>query len=386
MTPARRRVLFLDHSSIVGGAQLALVNHLRVLDRSRFQPHVACTDAIPALVARYREAGAEVHIVEMPRLRRLDPRVAARLGRAALGIRRLARRIECDLVVANTSRTAYTATAALLGSGLPLVWWTRDFFFNRLLFRVGRRSAARIICVAEAIRRYYGGVGDPRFVVIPVGSGLHAELERLPAGEVERERRRWGYAADDVVVGFMGRLVADKGPQDLIEAMRLVHARNPRVKALLVGTGQGQAGNVEGQLRSLVAQHGWSFVTFAGFQDAEAAYYRLFDVFVLPARGEESYATSVVQAMMAETPVVATDTGGTAELVRDGETGLLVPPADPARLAVAIEQLLADPARRERMVAAALEQVMTNNREIETTRRAERCYDEAIGSCRDTGR
>jgi glycosyltransferase involved in cell wall biosynthesis len=150
------------------------------------------------------------------------------------------------------------------------------------------------------------------------------------------------------------------------------------VKALVVGTGQGQAGDVESTLRSLVAERGLSFVTFAGFQEAEATYYRLFDIFVLPSRGAESYATSVVQAMMAGTPVVATSTGGTGELVRDGETGLLVPPASPARIAAAIEQLLADTSGRQRMVAVAREQVMRDNREIDTTRRAQRYYEEAI--------
>ncbi len=382
MTSAPHRVLFLDHTSIVGGAQLALVHHLRALDRTRFRPHVACTDTIPALVARYREAGAEVHIVSLPRLRRFDPRVLARFASAALAVRALVRRIESDLVVANTSRTAYTAAVALVGSRVPLVWWTRDFFFNRLVFRLFQRSAAKIICVAEAIRRYYGGERDPRFEVIHVGSSLHADLERLTADAVEHERQRWGYTASDIVVGFMGRLVSDKGPQDLIDAVAMLHGREPRVKVLLVGTGKGQSGDVEEQLRTLVAQRGWSFVTFAGFQEAEATFYRLFDLFVLPSRGEESYATSVVQAMMAGTPVIATCTGGTAELVRDGETGVLVPPADPARIAGAICELLSDPPRRDRMIAAAREQVMRDNRESDTTRRAERCYEEAIAGQR----
>jgi glycosyltransferase involved in cell wall biosynthesis len=378
MTLRPHRVLFLDHSSIIGGAQLALVNHLRALDRARFQPHVACTDAIPALVARYRDAGAEVHIVPLPRLRHFDPRVLPRLVRSALILRGLVRRLDVDLVVANTSRTAYTAAVALRGTRVPLVWWTRDFFFNRFVFGLLKRFVTRVICVADAIRRYYGGEGDERFEVINVGSNLHADLEQLSAEVVRRERERWGFTADDVVVGFMGRLVADKGPQDLIEAIAMIHRRNPRVKVLLVGTGEGQAGDVEAQLHALVARHEWTFATFAGFQDAEATYYRLFDVFVLPSRGQESYATSVVQAMMAGTPVIATATGGTAELVRDGQTGLLVPPGSPTRIADAIGVLLSDHDKRDRMRRAAHDHVMRNNREADTTRRAERCYEEAI--------
>jgi glycosyltransferase involved in cell wall biosynthesis len=380
---ALRRILFVDHSVIVGGAQLALVQHLRALDRTRFRAFVACTDAQPSLIERYRAAGAEVHVVALPRLRRFDPLVPARLVRAAASLRSLVASLRIDLVVANTSRAAYTASLAMLGSRTPLIWWARDFMFNRTLFRAVHRTAARIFCVSDAIRRHYGGDGDPRFEVIYVGSGMHEELERLPPAAVRAERERWGYSDDDVVVGFMGRLVGPKGPEDVITAVAKLHVRDARVKLLLVGTGMGQEGDVEQRLRALVEHRGWSFVTFAGFQTAEALYYRLFDVFVLATRDAEPYATSVVQAMMAGTPVVATDAGGTSELVRDAETGMLVPPANPGRMADAIARVVADHELRDRIVASAREHVLRHNRETVTSARAERCYDELLSSPRD---
>ena len=368
----------MDHTSIVGGAQLALAQHLRALDRTRFRPFVACTNAQPSLITLYREAGAEVHIVALPRLRRFDPLVLARLGRAALALRALVRRLEADVVVANTARAAYTATLALAGAQVPLIWWTRDFHFNRRLFRTFFRSAAKIFCVSEAIRRYYGGAGDPRFELILVGSGMHEELQQLDPAAVRAERDRWGYTSDDVVVGFMGRLVDEKGAEDVITAVAALQPVEPRLKLLLVGTGKGQEGDVEERLRALVTERGWSFVTFAGFQTAEATYYRLFDVFVLATRTAEAYATCVVQAMMAGTPVVSTSTGGSPELVRHEVTGMLVPPSRPDLMAQAIARLVADPELRRRVTESARADVLRHNRESVTTGHAERCYAEIL--------
>lgn len=376
MTKRPCRILFVDHSPIVGGAQLTLVEHLRTLDRARFQPLVLCASNAGELHALYQAAGADVHVAPLPRLRRLHPLVPLRLLRAAHALRRLASRLDADLVVASTSRTAYIAAVALLGSGVPLAWWVHDFQFNRLMFRAASRFTAAIICVSAAIRDFYGGARDTRYHVIPVGSRLHHALASLEPGAVQRERERWGYSDGDLVVGFMGRLVAEKGAEDLIRAVALLHESDPRIKLLVVGTGRGQANDVEQSLHELVERNGWRFVTFAGFQTNEALYYRLFDVLALPSRAAEGYAMSAVQAMLAGTPVVVTAVGGMMELVRDQETGFLVPPGSPKLMAAAIAELLSNAPLRSRMIDAGYAQVMQNNRVEVTTRRAERVYEQ----------
>jgi glycosyltransferase involved in cell wall biosynthesis len=135
----------------------------------------------------------------------------------------------------------------------------------------------------------------------------------------------------------------------------------------------------------MVREGGMSFVTFAGFQSAEATYYRLFDVFVLATRTPEPYPTSVVQAMMAGTPVVATATGGTPELVTHGDTGMLIPPSSPERMADAIAQLILDPVLRQRTVDSARQRVLRHNREAVTTTQAQRSYEQIIAAARARG-
>jgi glycosyltransferase involved in cell wall biosynthesis len=372
------RVLFADHTPIVGGAELVLATHIAALDRSRFRPLVACTDRVPMLIDLYRDAGADVHILPMPQLRRLSPAIPLRLLRAAWAFRRLVRREGVDLVVANTSRAAYIAAVALVGTRVPLIWWVRDFLFGRRAFHLLAGRAERFICVSAAIRDYYGGRSDPRFSVVHVGSSMDEELVTIDPAAVAAERARWGFEDEDIVVGFMGRLVAEKGPEDVVEAVAIAHAADPRVKLLVVGSGRGQVGDVEDELKRRVAERGLDFVVFAGFQRAQALYYRLFDLFVLSTRTPEPYATSVVQAMMAEAPVVATATGGTPELVRDGDTGLVVPPDAPHEMAMAILRLAGDASLRRRVIDAAREEVLAHNRESVTTALAEQLYNEVL--------
>jgi glycosyltransferase involved in cell wall biosynthesis len=371
-----KRILFVDHTPFVGGAQLVIADHIRHLDRSRFTPLMACTPTVPALAERYRAAGAEVFYTPLPRLRVRSPVAVVRLLGAARELRRLMRRERADVVVANTSRAAYVASLAVRGTGVPLVWWVRDFLFGGLAFRLMGGAPARIVCVSQAIRDFYGGAGDPRFEVVYVGSDLYRRAAEVDDERIRAERARWGLSPEDVVVGFMGRLVEEKGVEDVVAAVREVHRTHPRVKLLVVGTGSHQQGDVEARVREAVAVKGLSYVRFAGYQADEALYYRLFDVFVLATRTGEPYATSVVQAMMAGRPVVGTATGGTPELVRDRETGMLVPPSEPRRMAAALRALLDEPGLAERVAAAGRDYVMANNREEVTTARVERLYDE----------
>jgi glycosyltransferase involved in cell wall biosynthesis len=135
---------------------------------------------------------------------------------------------------------------------------------------------------------------------------------------------------------------------------------------------------VEERIRRRVRDDGLDFVVLAGFQRAEALYYRLFDLFVLATRTAEPYATSVVQAMLAGTPVIATATGGTPELVRDGDTGLLVPPRSPHAMAEAILRLDNEPALRQRLIDAARAEVLAHNTEGKVTTQAQAVYDDVL--------
>lgn len=374
-----KRILFLDHTPFVGGAQLALWDHIRHLDRTRFEPQVLCTARVPEFIERMRRHAVPAHLLDWPRLRRPTPVTFARGVRAGVHLRRVIHERDIDLVVANTSRTAYTAAATMLGSPVPLVWWVRDFDFGRRWFHALGRVPSRIIFVSNALRSYYEGWDESKYDVVYVGNDLYEKLGAYSPDQVRSVRARCGFSADDVVVGFMGRLVEGKGPEDLVDAVAQLRSEFPHLRLAVVGTGKGQTGDVEDRLRSRVAAAGLSGVVhFAGHQSEEGLYYQIFDVFVLSSRYREAMATSVIQAMMARTPVIATRTGGTPEVVLDGKNGILVPPSDPKALADALRRVLRDPAAATRMAASAYEHVMAHHRQDAVTRRAEAVYESVL--------
>ena len=374
-----RRILFLDHTPFIGGAELALLDHIRYLDRGRFAPQVVVSATVPELVAQFRSLDAPTHVLDWPRLRRATPLTLIRALAASRRLREIVRRESIDLVVANTSRTAYIAAATLVGSSVPLIWWVRDFDFGRGWFRLLARVPRQILCVSNAIRAHYGGSRSAKFRVVFVGNDLFERLAAYSESEVQALRSSFQIDRGDVVVGYMGRLVEGKGPEDLLDAFEQVHAEFPRLRLIFVGTGKGQEGDVEDRLRRRVSGSGLADVVhFAGHRTEEALFYQMFDVFVLSSRFREAMPTSVIQAMMAGKPVVATRTGGTAEVVEDGATGILVPPHQPAAIADALRRLLRDPQMARDLAAAGRDHVMACHRQEPLTRQVEDLYESLL--------
>src|SRR5512146_8919 len=205
--PFVKRILFLAHTPFVGGAQLALCDHIRHLDRARFEPQVLCAPTVPEFVEQMRRQDVRIHLLDWPRLRQPTPLTFARVVRAGSHLRKVIRERDIDLVVANTSRTAYTAAVSMLGSPVPLVWWVRDFDFGRRVFRALGRVPSRIIFVSNALRSHYERLDDSRCAVVYVGNDLYERLGTYSPDQVRAARAQCGFSADDVVVGFMGRLV-----------------------------------------------------------------------------------------------------------------------------------------------------------------------------------
>ncbi len=241
--------------------------------------------------------------------------------------------------------------------GRLVITYHSDIVRQRTLLRLYRPLLRRLLGRADAILvtspQYLASSPFLRAVarkcrLVPLG----IDLERFDAfdpGQVEAWRAKLGTP----LILFVGRFRYYKGLDYLVEAVRLM----PEGRVALVGTGP-----EEPRLRRLVAEYGLgSRVVFLGeLPDGElAAVYRAADVYVLPAsERSEAFGISLLEAMAAGLPVVSTELGtGTSYVNRHGETGLVVPPRDPAALATALTGLLADPARRRAMGAAGRRRV-----------------------------
>ncbi len=140
-----------------------------------------------------------------------------------------------------------------------------------------------------------------------------------------------------------------KGHDDLLDAWMLLRVRVPGWQLLVIGDGPRRA-HLEGRVDAMGLGHD---VRFTGNQDDVPAWFACADIAVLPSFGDEGVPQSLMQAAACGLPAVSTPIGAIAEAVRDGETGLLVPPRNPSALAAALGRLMADAPLRTRMGEAA---------------------------------
>jgi glycosyltransferase involved in cell wall biosynthesis len=313
-------------------------------------PRVDVLDGVPVLYPRRLALPGN-------RLGRHDARALA--AAIALPLRRVHRRWPFEVVHAHmVAPDGWAAARVAHALGVPAVATAH----RADVLDLPARSAALRAVVAEAVASLDAVVAVSRKMadaaealapprrpveVIPNGADTSLFFPR-PTGEA---RTRLGLPAEGAVVSYVGKLVPRKGVDTLIEAMGLL-ARRERPVPLLLAAGIGELRpDLERRARELgVAAH----VRFLGkipHEDVPLAI-AAGDVFVLPSLSE-GLPTVVCEAMACGRPVVATAVDGTPEIVRDGETGFLVPPRDPEALARALARVLDDPALAGRMAERA---------------------------------
>jgi phosphatidylinositol alpha-mannosyltransferase len=198
------------------------------------------------------------------------------------------------------------------------------------------------IAVSERARITVNRYVPDTYTVIPNGINYQAFAEAAPPPEHLRDRKP--------TILFVGRLEARKGVQVLLRSFKAMKPRIPRLRLVIVGEG-----SMDGTLRRWVREHALDDVFFEGFQRRAdlPGYYHCADVFCSPSVENESAPITLLEAMAAGRPVVATEGNGSHIVGSSGETGLVVPPDDPFGLADALERFLEDDALAERVGAAA---------------------------------
>jgi glycosyltransferase involved in cell wall biosynthesis len=202
-------------------------------------------------------------------------------------------------------------------------------FATRWLYRDGAR---RVVTTGERLRLQVieeTGVAPRHVISIPTG--------------IDLERFRPGLPPGGPVVGIVATLRSWKGHRHLFEAFAGLADKDARLAVV----GDGPQRDPLGMLAAELAIE--DRVLFAGNRKDVAPWLRAFDVFCLPSYANEGVPQALMQAMACGLPVLTTPVGSIGEIVQDGETGVLVPPADVPALGAALASLLADPARRERL-------------------------------------
>jgi glycosyltransferase involved in cell wall biosynthesis len=347
------RVLQLITSLERGGAENHLLALLTHADRQAFDFETAVLAGEGELVPVFRQAGVRVHLVKARF--RFDPLALARLSRLISDGR-------YDIVHSHLFRAdVYAALAvAQLGERRPLLVSTRHnddrFFLNPFVgiaHYVISSQQDLIIAISDHIARFTvsRGVRYPARVR-RVYHGLEPTVTQALEREGQRIRSELGVAQSEFLVGNVGRLALQKGQRHLIAAMPLLLERVPQAHLVIAGGGE-----LEEYLRELADSFDVaSRVHVLGARKDVPALMHAIDVFAMPSIWE-GFGIVLLEAMAAGRPIVASRVATIPEVVVDGETGLLVAPADPLALAESLAQLAADPALAQRLGEAGRERL-----------------------------
>lgn len=331
------RVLYLHGFRRIGGAERALLSLADAIRQMAVEPLVLWPQEDRAFT-RLQSRGVRVVALKVPPWRHgfslfFLPLFLARLRRVAVPA-------DFDLVHVNNYRSAPLGRCVSRWAGVPWVCHVRELITMEKVRQYCLGSSDTLIAVSEAVGHALvrGGMPQHRVTLIRSGIALHG----VPREEQSVALRQGlGIAPGDPVLGIVAHILPHKGYDDLIQALPLIKEKLPRVRCLIVGEAPRKR-----YLRHLLDLAERLSIRdrliLVGFQEDVVPFLGAMDLFVLPSHSE-GLPITILEAMAAARPVVATAVGGIPEVVRDGETGMLVPAQDPRRLAEAILGLLEAP-------------------------------------------
>jgi glycosyltransferase involved in cell wall biosynthesis len=282
---------------------------------------------------------------------------------ALIRIWRLLRRVKPDIVEFSTPKAGLLGILAARFCGIPArIYLLRGLkletsrglrrFLLLLAERITSGSADLVICNSRSLRKQALAIGIARaskLVLLGCGSSNGVNLARFAPG-YSSVRKKFGIPHDAPVIGFSGRLTADKGLPELLEAFAAILRHVPDAYLLLVGWFDGSEDALKCEVRARVEGHPRIICT--GFVEDTAPYYRAMDLMVLPS-WREGFPNAVLEAAATGVPVITTRCTGSCDAVIPEVTGLLVPAGSPDAIGEAVLRLLGDPDRCKQMSAAA---------------------------------
>jgi len=345
------KVCHIIHDLRHGGAEHLLVDLAGVAAGAGIEMSVV--SLMPAEGHDYADAlrRAGVEVLSLDLRSRWDLKAARKLADRLLDL-------GPDLVHTHLKHADLVASRATARLGLPMVSSLHVVedavgllgrFKRRMAMRARDRSAARILAVSGALRDWYLGLSDrdPSTVLV-LRNGVPAPPE-YPEGHRAAVRAGLGVPDESLLAATVVILRPGKGVDDLLAAAAAMPAL-PDIRFVVAGSGP-----EEDRLQSEAERLGLlgERVVFPGFTDDVAGLLDAADLLVHPSHAD-ALATALIHGMAAGLPLIATDVGGTREIV-EGDHGIIVPPRDPEALSAAILELANSPERRRAMAVTARE-------------------------------
>lgn len=375
MTAARRiRILELRDTHEIGGPGKTILETFKAADPARFEHHLGVfvtrgESADTPFTRAARACGMPVHVIEG--YNQFDPRLVTRTAA-------LARRLGIDIVHAHEVKSDAIAWLAsrLVRTRIvtTLHGWIGNSLRQRAFIALDRRLASgfdAVIVVSEAMRAGLAAAIDPaRLHLVHNGIVLDRYVRTGRRGAL---RELVGRDVAGPVLSSIGRLSAEKGHLDLVEALGILSRRGHQVSLVLVGDGP-ERPRLEARIRDLGLG---DRVHLTGYLDQPQRVLEETDLAVLPSH-TEGLPNAALEAMAMGVPVLATRVGGTPEVVTDGVSGRLVDARSPQALADGIDDFLSHRDSWQALAAAGREVVVRHFDFAARTRRIEHLYSTLV--------
>jgi glycosyltransferase involved in cell wall biosynthesis len=362
-------ILHIYQNSKIGGVQQQLLSLLKAYNRERFNPIFCCLGPKQEMGKEIEGIGIEFISLNKLRYNRFSPGIV-------LELHRLMKIKQIHVVRTHRYRSNLYGRLAAFSSGVPVIiasvhdnYRTDKRPNRRIMNRILSKITDKIVAVSEDVKEdiiRYDRIDPSKLQVIPNG----IDVERFnPEKNTSNIRKEFPLEEDDIVIGFIGRIVPAKGLEYLLNALPYLKEEFKSIKLLIIGEGS----LVEKLKEKAKKNNIFDNILFTGVRRDIPEILASIDIFVMPSTAE-GLPNSLLEAMAMGKPVVATEVGGIPELIKNGRSGLLVPPRNPEALATAIKDLITNDQLAAKMGQAARNFVLNNYSIVEIAQKWQTLY------------
>jgi glycosyltransferase involved in cell wall biosynthesis len=365
----KTKILYIAHFAGVGGAEVCLLTLLKYLNRDLFEPVVIFPTTGP-MVEKVKSLGIRIHQISIDlsewwvrEAQYFDAKWSTVFDRID-SISKIIEEERPDVVHTNTSVILEGAIAAKL-KNIPHLWHLHEILEGHsslkpilplpLVYSTIEELSDQIVTVSNTTKKSVSKyINSDKLITIYNGLDTERRQKEISGAGIREELK---ISPDTTISVTVGNLLKEKGYDDLLEAAAMVKKSKQDIAFLIVGAGTPV--EVERLKRRISELSLESLVYYLGFRDDVPNIIQCSDLFVLPSL-TESFSLVVLEALYAGRPVITTNCGGPTELVKDGESGFIVPVSNAQEMSLRIIELANDKRKREELGEKAYQSFIDN--------------------------
>lgn len=358
----------IRNQKFLGGGQISLLELLKELDRTKYFPHVIISES-KIFREKIAQLSIQCKVLPIPRINILQ---IYKFISTIWNLYKFIKKENIAVIHANNSRSMIYIAFVGLFIPIPIVWHVRVPISDGFLDRILAARATIVITVSKSVKERFRWIKNDKIRV--VYNGVNTE-RFCPRKNLKENKHNQGITGEDRIIGTVGRLSPEKGLEYLISGMSDIVKVFPKAKLLIVGSGKEAYRNA---LEDKIKREGLSSNIFImDFLDDIHEVFQIFDVYCLSSL-TEGFNRTLLEAMSAGLPVIATAVGGNREIVVDSVNGILVQACDSHALSTATIGLLEDKNKSVKMGQAGRKIVFEKYSIYKNTQLTQSIYEEVI--------